>query len=85
MYENDCDDDLGPVIVRRKVYAVAKKYEEYAKTHESGMTDWQFAGRDRDLGRERRDYEWAGFLHHVYQYLMTMECVAAGTPVKIID
>ena len=85
MNENDWDDDLGPVIVRREVYAVAKKYEEYAKTHESGMTDWQLAWRDRDLCRERNDYEWAAFLHQVYEYLMTLECVAYGAKIVVID
>ena len=73
------------IIVRRAVYDAGCRLEEQNKTDNRDLTDWNLAEEQRDLCRERGENEEADFWHEVFDYLMTLECVAAGTPVEIID
>ena len=73
------------IIVRRAVYTAACELEEQNKTDDRVFTDWNLAEEQRDICRENGEHEKADFWHEVFDYLMTLECVAAGTPVEIID
>jgi len=85
MYQDNWDDDFGPVIVRRVVHRVAQKLEEDAKSDEHGFTDWNLAEMRRDFCRDEGDYEAAKFWHEVFEYLMTLECISENAEIKIVD
>ena len=85
MYQDNWNDDYGPVIVRRLVYRAACKLEEDAKTDRHGFTDWNLAEMRRDICRDEGDYDTAEFWQEVFEYLMTLECVSEDVEIKIVD
>ena len=85
MYQDNWDDDFGPVFVRRVIYRAAHQLDEEARTDEHGFTDWNLAEMRRDICRDEGDNETAEFWHEVFEYLMTLECVSENVEIKIID
>lgn len=78
-------DQPTQIIVRSAVHTAGQRMMKEAAKDKRGLTDWNLAEEQRDLCRDRGDIEEADFWHEVFEYLMTIESVAAGTPVKIID
>lgn len=75
----------GPIIVRRAVFEAACILEKQNKKDNRYPADFMMAQeRQSDYLAEGNQIE-ADFWKEVFQYLMTLESVAAGTPVEIID
>ena len=78
-------DELTEIIVRRAVHTAGERMIKEAAKDKRGLTDWNLAQEQCDTFRADGDNEMADFWHEVFEYLMTLESVAADTPVKIID
>lgn len=78
-------DKLDKTEVRRTVYDAAQELVKAAAVDKRGLTVWNLAEEKRDLSRDAGDDEKADFWHEVYEYLMTLESVAADVEIKIID
>jgi hypothetical protein len=80
------DDDLseGPVVVRRPVYDAGVKLEKEVKAGASGPA-FSNAEDKATACREAGDEAGAAFWYETFRFLMTRECVAAGTETLILE
>ena len=79
------DYEQDTIEVKRAVYNAAKILEKVAETDKDVLEDWHLAEEKRDKCRQAGDDEKADFWHEVFNYLMTLDCVAAGVEIIIID
>ena len=79
------DDDLdeGPVVVKRAVYDAGMKLEAEEKAGKG--TAFTIAEDKATACREAGDTAGAAFWDETFRFLMTRECVAAGTETLILE
>jgi hypothetical protein len=80
------DDDLqeGPVVVRRPVYDAGMKLEAEVDVGAGGPA-FSNAEDKATSCREAGDTAGAAFWDETFRFLMTRECVAAGTETIILE
>ena len=80
------DDDLqeGPVVVRRAVYEAGMKLEAEVDGGAGGPA-FSNAEDKATACREAGDTAGAAFWDETFRFLMTRECVAAGTAILILE
>jgi hypothetical protein len=83
MVDND-DLDEGPVVVRRPVYDAGMKLEREVEAGASGPA-FSNAEDKATACREAGDTAGATFWDETFRFLMTRECVAAGTETIILE
>jgi len=83
MTENDTLDE-GPVVVRRVVYDAGMKLEAEVDAGGEGPA-FSNAEDKATACREAGDTAGAAFWDETFRFLMTRECVAAGTETLILE
>ena len=83
MTENDTLDE-GPVVVRRVVYDAGMKLEAEVDAGGEGPA-FSNAEDKATACREAGDTAGAAFWDETFRFLMTRECVAAGTGTLILE
>lgn len=73
------------ITVRRTVYEAACRLEKAAVQRDDNLNDWNLAEWLRDTYREIGLSEEADHWHEVYQYLMSLVCMASGVAIDIVE